>query len=76
MSENEINYAKEDKVLGDLDYKDAKVKVSMFLDGDLLLAVKSEAKKTGQKYQSLINKTLREIFLNEVTDASKSLPPT
>ena len=67
MTKDKINYAKEDKIPGDLDYKEAKVKVSMFLDGDLLLAVKSEAKRTGQKYQSLINKTLREVFLKEVT---------
>ena len=58
-----MNYSQNDLIKEDLIYGDAKVKVSMFLDGDLLQQVKAIAKKRNTKYQTLINQSLREVFL-------------
>lgn len=63
----DINYGNKDVVTEELDIKKAKVKVSMFLDGDLLLEVKEQAQKSGVKYQTFINQTLRQVFMGEPT---------
>lgn len=47
-----------------------KVRVNMFVDGDVVLAVRKAAKDEGIKYQTLINKTLREFFVRG-TDPSE-----
>lgn len=41
----------------------AKVRISIMLDGDLLLACKKRAAAEGTKYQTLINQVLREVVL-------------
>lgn len=61
----QINYGEKDVLTEELDIKKAKVKVSMFLDGDLLMEVKEQAQKSGVKYQTFINQTLRQIFMDE-----------
>ena len=66
MKGNKIKYGEKDHIKGELDYNAAKIKVSVFLDGDLLQAIKVDAKATNQKYQSLINQALREVFLREM----------
>ncbi len=63
----QINYGKKDVVTEELDISKAKVKVSMFLDGDLLVEIKEQAKISGVKYQTFINQTLRQIFMDEST---------
>jgi len=63
----EINYGEKDVVTEELDIKQAKVKVSMFLDGDLLTEIKEQAKLSGVKYQTFINQTLRQVFMDEST---------
>lgn len=50
---------------GPLRIEDAKIKVTLYLDGDILKAVKLKAKEENKKYQSLVNETLREVFLDE-----------
>ena len=63
----QINYGEKDVVTEELDISKAKVKVSMFLDGDLLAEIKEQAKISGVKYQTFINQTLRQIFMDEST---------
>ncbi|MEZ4740857.1 MAG: BrnA antitoxin family protein [Bdellovibrionota bacterium] len=62
---NELHYGKKDFIEGDLSPQSAKVKVTIYLDGDLLLEVRRKAKKLGKKYQTLINESLREKFLGD-----------
>ena len=50
---------------GPLRVEDAKIKVTLYLDGDILKAVKRKAKDENKKYQSLVNETLREVFLED-----------
>ena len=55
----------------ELDIKKAKAKLSMWIDGDLLEAIRNETGKvTGTKkgYQTYLNKKLRELFLKEKTE--------
>jgi hypothetical protein len=42
-----------------LDPKSHKVRITTFVDGDILLWLKDEAKKSGKGYQTLLNDTLR-----------------
>jgi uncharacterized protein (DUF4415 family) len=52
----------------ELDLKRAKAKLSMWIDGDVLEAIRSETlRATGSKkgYQTFLNKKLREVFLGE-----------
>lgn len=44
---------------------ETKVRITTFLDEDLLIKIKKEAKIQGKKYQSLLNEKLREIFMGE-----------
>ena len=46
--------------------KNVKIRISMFVDGDVLEAAKKSAKQRGDiGYQTLINQKLRELFLDE-----------
>ena len=50
----------------DLKLKNRKVKVSMWMDGDLLQAIKIAAKDEGEnKYTTFLNKYLRKLFVEE-----------
>ena len=60
---NEVRYGKNDLVDNDLSPQEAKLKVTIYLDGDLLLEVRRQAKRAGKKYQTLINESLRDVFL-------------
>ncbi len=53
------------EVEGSLDIKNAKVKITLYVDGDVLEKVRSLAKKEQTKYQTLINRILRKTVLNE-----------
>jgi len=44
---------------------ETKVRITTFLDEDLLIKIKEEAKSQGKKYQSLLNEKLREAFMGE-----------
>ena len=67
MKKNKIEYGKKNLVSEDLDPADAKVKVTMYLDGDVLLEVQNKAKKVGKKYQTFLNEFLRVQFLKQST---------
>jgi len=44
---------------------ETKVRITTFLDEDLLIKIKEEAKAQGKKYQSFLNQKLREVFMGE-----------
>ena len=43
-----------------LDPKNHKVRITSFIDGDVLLELKSRAEQQGTKYQTLLNQLLRD----------------
>lgn len=49
--------------------KDFKIKVNTYIDSDIYMALNEEAKRTGTKYQTLLNKYLRAAVLMEVSEA-------
>lgn len=48
---------------------EVKIRVNTFIDLDIYDALNEEAEKTGQKYQTLLNKYLRAAVLQEVSEA-------
>lgn len=48
---------------------EVKIRVNTFIDLDIYDALKEEAEKTSQKYQTLLNKYLRAAVLQEVSEA-------
>lgn len=59
------------EVDGELDINNAKIKVTIYLDGDVVIKARELAKVQGTKYQSLINSVLRESLLREKTVAKR-----
>lgn len=49
--------------------RDVKIRVNTFIDLDIYEALNEEADKTGQKYQTLLNKYLRAAVLKEVNES-------
>ncbi len=47
---------------GSFDSKNVKVRITTFIDEDVLLMLKEFAKKRGSKYQSVLNALLRSFF--------------
>ena len=60
---NDVSYGKNDLVDTDMSPQEAKLKVTIYLDGDLLLEIRRQAKRAGKKYQTLINESLRDVFI-------------
>lgn len=61
-------YSKKDKLSNDeFDKKNTKIRITTFIDIDLLERLKEEAALTGKRYQTLLNEKLREILLEEET---------
>ena len=67
----DIEYGEKDAIDGVLKTQEAKVRINMFIDGDLLLKIRELAKQHNTKYQTLINQSLRKLFLddNPIVDA-------
>lgn len=59
------------EVEDDLDFKKAKVKVTLYLDGDVLDMARKESAKKHTKYQALINQVLREVLLSEQAEEDR-----
>lgn len=55
-----ISYGKIEIPEEAFDPKNVKERITIMIDQDILDAYRTNAKKTGDKYQSLINRTLRE----------------
>jgi uncharacterized protein (DUF4415 family) len=49
--------------------RDVKIRVNTFIDLDIYEALNEEADKSGQKYQTLLNKYLRAAVLKEVNES-------
>lgn len=49
--------------------RDVKIRVNTFIDLDIYEALNDEADRTGQKYQTLLNKYLRAAVLKEVSES-------
>ena len=68
MKNNKIIYSKEDKLsMDEFEKKNTKVRITTFIDIDVLEQLKEEAATTGKKYQTLLNEKLREIVFEEET---------
>jgi uncharacterized protein (DUF4415 family) len=66
MKNSKIKYSKKDKLENDeFEKRNIKVRITTFIDIDLLERLKEEAAVTGKKYQTLLNEKLRDILLEE-----------
>ena len=65
IKNNSIHYGDINLEQGELNLKEAKIRVTMMLDFDLVKAYKEIAKQRGGKYQTLINQKLREVLAYE-----------
>ena len=71
MAKNEIRFADHNTIApGELDPRNAKVSISIRVDGDVLLEYKRRAKLTGVPYQKLMNQALR----GALASASTAIP--
>jgi uncharacterized protein (DUF4415 family) len=56
-----IKYGKRDLLTeDDLEPKNHKVRITSFIDGDILVELKARAEQHGTKYQTLLNQLLRQ----------------
>jgi hypothetical protein len=53
-----ITYGKQD-VLSDDDFKNPKIRISIMVDEDVILAFKKRARDTGEGYQTLMHRALK-----------------
>ena len=53
--------------------KNVKVRITTFVDQDVLKALKCESKRLGMKYQSLLNQTLRHEFIGSSGQLTEQL---
>ena len=68
MENNKIIYSKKDKLTEDeFEKKNTKVRITTFIDIDIVEKLKEAAAVSGKKYQTLLNEKLREIVLEEET---------
>lgn len=57
----------------EFDPKYSKVRITTFIDLDILEALKAIAKKQGRGYQTLLNETLRKVVLGEKASVENEL---
>lgn len=66
MNKKNINYGKKDILTKDeFNSENIKVRITTYIDLDILEALKLEAKKTRQKYQTILNTKLRESIIKD-----------
>jgi uncharacterized protein (DUF4415 family) len=70
MAKSKIKYGKKDVLPpGEFDPKKSKVRISLFVDGDVLMAFKEAAKGTSHgEYQTLMREKLRESIFGKQID--------
>lgn len=54
-----IQYGKKD-ILADADFKNPKIRISMMVDEEVIQAFKKRARETGEGYQTLMHRVLKE----------------
>lgn len=64
-SKEKVSYGEVDVDLNDVKSHEVKVRITTFLDHDVLDKLKSQAKDLGMGYQTFLNTFLREAILNE-----------
>ena len=68
MKNKNIAYSKNDKLsIDEFEKENTKVRITTFIDIDLLERLKEEATDAGKKYQTLLNEKLRETLFEEAT---------
>jgi uncharacterized protein (DUF4415 family) len=72
MAKSKVKHGKKDLLEpGELDPKKAKVRISLFIDGDVLMAFKEAAKETSSgEYQTLMREKLREAMFGKRVDTA------
>jgi uncharacterized protein (DUF4415 family) len=65
-----INYGRVDTIDGDLDIKKSKIRITTMIDYPIYEALKDIAEDQGEKYQTLLNKILKDY----VKSVKKSAP--
>ncbi len=67
-----IKYGKKDLLNeSDLDPKSHKVRITSFIDGDILVELKARAEQQGTKYQTLLNQLLRQALKDSASMAER-----
>lgn len=67
-----IKYGKRDLLNEtDLDPKNHKVRITSFIDGDILAELKARAEQQGTKYQTLLNQLLRQALKDSASMAER-----
>lgn len=62
MGKKKIKYGKVD-LLSDADFKNPKIRISMMVDEEVLKVFKERAHESGEGYQTLMHRALREAAL-------------
>ena len=63
---DEMEFAPESKFEPkNIDPQATKVRITMWVDGDVILAARAEAKGVNKKYQTLLNERLRDAFISQ-----------
>ena len=66
MKNKNMKYSKKDKLdKHEFDKKNTKIRITTFIDLELIEILKKEASQTGKKYQTLLNEKLRQILFEE-----------
>jgi uncharacterized protein (DUF4415 family) len=69
---DKIKYGKKDLLNdSDLDPKNHKVRITSFIDGDILAELKTRAVQQGTKYQTLLNQLLRQALKDSASMAER-----
>ncbi len=68
---NKIKYGKTRLGPEYLDPKNHKVRITSFIDGDVLAELKVRAEQQGTKYQTLLNQLLRQALSDSVSMAER-----
>ena len=67
-----IKFGKKDLLNeSDLDPKNHKVRITSFIDGDVLAELKARAEQQGTKYQTLLNQLLRQALKDSASLAER-----
>ena len=67
-----IKYGKKDLLNeSDLDPKNHKVRITSFIDGDILVELKARAEQQGTRYQTLLNQLLRQALKDSASMADR-----
>lgn len=70
MANRTMNFSDNDLLSGEeIKSKDCKVRITTYIDLDVLEALKAQAKNEGEKYQTLLNKYLRACVFKEVKES-------